>query len=66
MDEDKAIGILKDLLDDSNLSKSVLEALTFAISSLENQKKLKEILDTPTLFAEKFNRICEIKNIFNN
>lgn len=64
MNENEAIEILTSLLNDNNWGGSIPEALTIAINSLNNQQKIKEILNTPTLFAEKFDRICELKKIF--
>lgn len=38
-----------------------ITALTYGIEAIEKQMKIKEILSTPTLFAEKFDRICELE-----
>lgn len=40
-------------------------AIDIAIKALNNQMRIKEILSTPTLFAEKFDRICEIEKLLD-
>lgn len=66
MNENETIEILTSLLNDNNWCGSIPEALTIAIKALDNQLKVKEILNTPTLFAEKFDRICELNKIFDD
>ena len=41
------------------------KAINIAIQALENQIKIKEILDTPILFAEKLDKICELEKMLD-
>lgn len=63
MDEKEAIEILTSLINDNNFGSSISDALVVAIKALENQIKVKEVLMTPTLFAEKFDRIRKLEKI---
>lgn len=62
--EIEAIKLLKQYQDLS--AGAYKKAHQTAIQALENQIKLKEIINTPTLFAEKFDRIHKIYNILES
>lgn len=64
MDEKEAIRILMKLKNNNNFNDSINKALRLSIQSLERQVKIKKILNTPTLFIEKFHSICEIEEIY--
>ncbi len=64
MDEKEAIQILMKLKNNNNFNDSINKALRLSIQSLERQVKIKKILNTPTLFIEKFHSICEIEEIY--
>lgn len=64
MTEQEAIEILKSLTNTTNTD--VLTALDIAIKAVDNQVQIKNILSTPTLFAEKFDRIRKIEHIYKD
>lgn len=65
MNEQQAIKILKEEKSWESDNRKI-DAFDIGIDALEKQIKIKEILNTPTLFAEKFDRIRELEKILLN
>jgi len=65
MNEQQAIKILKEEKSWESDNRKI-DAFNIGIDALEKQIKIKEILNTPTLFAEKFDRIRELEKILLN
>lgn len=65
MNEQQAIKILKEEKSWESDNRKI-DAFNIGINALEKQIKIKEILNTPTLFAEKFDRIRELEKILLN
>lgn len=64
MDEKEAIMVLEKLKNKNIYDENTSEGLNLAIQALKRQKEIKEILWTPILFAEKFDCICKIEQIY--
>lgn len=47
-------------------TENLVQAKHIAIKALENQIRIKEILSTPTLFADKFDKIVELEEMLLN
>ena len=47
-------------------TENLVQAKHIAIKALENQIKIKEILSTPTLFADKFDKIVKLEEMLLN
>jgi len=65
MNEQQAIKILKEEKSWESDNRKI-DAFNIGIDALEKQIKIKEILNTPTLFAEKFDKIRELEKILLN
>ena len=65
MNEQQAIKILKEEKSWESDNRKI-DAFNIGIDALEKQIKIKKILNTPTLFAEKFDRIRELEKILLN